>query len=128
MLKIDPAFFFHLRRYHFPGNIRELKNIIERAVILADGDGLTEETLPDEVFRPQHKLQPEQSLLSQQSPVSATVPNRDFRADSTDLKSVEQEHILRILSMVNGNKSEAAKRLDIGLATLYRKLKEYNVT
>jgi two-component system, NtrC family, response regulator len=128
MLKVDPAFFFYLRRYHFPGNIRELKNVIERAVILADGDGLTEETLPDEVLKPRHKVQSEQSLLTQQSPVSATLPNHEFRADSTDLKSVEQEHILRILSMVNGNKSEAAKRLDIGLATLYRKLKEYNVT
>jgi transcriptional regulator of acetoin/glycerol metabolism len=47
--------------------------------------------------------------------------------DNIDLKTVEQEHILRVLTMVNGNKSEAAKRLDIGLATLYRKLKEYNV-
>lgn len=129
MLKIEPEFIFYLKRYHFPGNIRELKNIIERAVILADGNGLTVDTLPDEVLRPERKAEPEQSLVAQSEVVStAPVSTYEFRADNTDLKSVEQEHILRVLSMVNGNKSEAAKRLDIGLATLYRKLKEYNVS
>ena len=128
MLKIDPDFIFYLKNYQFPGNIRELKNIIERAVILADGDGLTLNTLPDEVLRPQQRMQPEPKLVTQQTSMATTSVSYDFKADTTDLKSVEQEHILRVLSMVNGNKSEAAKRLDIGLATLYRKLKEYNVS
>jgi len=128
MLKIDPDFMFYLKSYHFPGNIRELKNIVERAVILADGDGLTSNTLPDEVLRPQQRLQAEPNLVPQEEAVATTASSYEFRADTTDLKSVEQEHILRVLTMVNGNKSEAAKRLDIGLATLYRKLKEYNVS
>ena len=44
-------------------------------------------------------------------------------SELSDLKSVERQHILRVLDKADGNKSEAAKRLDIGLATLYRKLK-----
>lgn len=124
MMDIDPEFLYHLKRYDFPGNIRELKNIVERAVILADGNYLTAETLPNEVL--QKNTLPE-SVVSEAMPSSAP-PLYQYQADSVDLKSVEQEHILRVLNMVKGNKSEAAKRLDIGLATLYRKLKEYNVS
>ncbi|MGI9542456.1 MAG: helix-turn-helix domain-containing protein, partial [Cyclobacteriaceae bacterium] len=47
--------------------------------------------------------------------------------DTFDLKTVEKNHILKMLNIVGGNKSEAAKKLDIGLATLYRKLKEYGL-
>jgi DNA-binding NtrC family response regulator len=105
-----------LQRHSWPGNIRELKNVIERSVILAEGTELTPETLPKE-------------LLS----VSATLPKLETNGsgasinDLSDLKSVERQHILRVLDKADGNKSEAAKRLDIGLATLYRKLKEYGL-
>ena len=105
-----------LQRHSWPGNIRELKNVIERSVILADGTELTPETLPKE-------------LLS----VSAALPKLESNgsgasiSELSDLKSVERQHILRVLDKADGNKSEAAKRLDIGLATLYRKLKEYGL-
>lgn len=124
MIDIDPEFLYYLKRYDFPGNIRELKNIVERAVILAEGNYLTAETLPNEVL--QRNAQPEVAAVGEG--ISSAPPALQYEADSVDLKSVEQEHILRVLNMVNGNKSEAAKRLDIGLATLYRKLKEYNVS
>jgi DNA-binding NtrC family response regulator len=124
IMKIDPEFMYFLKHYDWPGNIRELKNVIERAVILAEGVELTVDTLPNEVLQCRKK----ERALETVYPEQEMVPAAAYEADSIDLKSVEQEHILRVLQMVNGNKSEAAKRLDIGLATLYRKLKEYNVS
>ena len=128
--RIDPAFMNRLKHYDWPGNVRELKNVVERAVILTDGPELTVDTLPKEILNEQpapvleevtegHAAQGE-TMLERGEPSGAAV-------ETVNLKSVEQEHILRVLNMVNGNKSEAAKRLDIGLATLYRKLKEYDI-
>jgi DNA-binding NtrC family response regulator len=105
-----------LQRYPWPGNIRELKNVIERSVILEDNQELTEETLPKEFLT--------------SSPNAIKVESngsKDAGGELSDLKSVEKHHILRVLDGADGNKSEAAKKLDIGLATLYRKLKEYGL-
>lgn len=127
ILRIEPEFMYYLRKYNWPGNIRELKNVIERAVILSDGRELTVDTLPNEVLAASHRevQSPKNEVMQEENVYSnSTVESSE---DNIDLKTVEQEHILRVLTMVNGNKSEAAKRLDIGLATLYRKLKEYNV-
>jgi transcriptional regulator with PAS, ATPase and Fis domain len=102
--------FIHaLRAYDWPGNIRELKNVIERAVILSDGDELGYEVLPAEI----------KEKLSVNGDTDTSI--------NVELKTIEKQHILKVLDMVEGNKSEAAKRLDIGLATLYRKLKEYGL-
>jgi transcriptional regulator with PAS, ATPase and Fis domain len=105
-----------LQRHPWPGNIRELKNVIERSVILEDNQELTEETLPKEFLT--------------SSPNAIKVESngsKDAGGELSDLKSVEKHHILRVLDGADGNKSEAAKKLDIGLATLYRKLKEYGL-
>ena len=94
-----------LKEYHFPGNLRELKNIIERAVILSSGDELTVANLPEEIFG--HK------------------DSNEIHSDS--LKEIEKQHILKIYSENNRNKSVTAEKLGIGSVTLYRKLKEYGV-
>jgi DNA-binding NtrC family response regulator len=100
----------------WPGNIRELKNVIERSVILAEDTELTEETLPREF----------KSVTQGKVKVESN-GTKEAGGELSDLKSVEREHILRMLDYADGNKSEAAKKLDIGLATLYRKLKEYGL-
>jgi len=107
-----------LQKHPWPGNIRELKNVIERSVILADGTELTPDTLPKEFLTATPQLQ---KVESNGSSSHSTIN------ELSDLKSVERQHILRVLDHADGNKSEAAKRLDIGLATLYRKLKEYGL-
>ncbi len=107
-----------LQQHQWPGNIRELKNVIERSVILAEGNELKPETLPKEFLQAEHQ------------PAAMVESNGNGGYDSDhfeDLKSVEKQHILKVLSLADGNKSEAAKKLDIGLATLYRKLKEYGL-
>ncbi len=133
--RVDPDFIAQLKKYDWPGNIRELKNVVERAVILSDRNELTVDTLPREILNGQALPEPQEAVLVEAASFSgalggaapvASVPVAN--KGTVDLKSVEQNHILRVLGMVNGNKSEAAKRLDIGLATLYRKLKEYKIS
>ena len=97
-----------LEAYNWPGNIRELKNIIERAVILADENILDETLLPYDMQEPQ--------------PAKGTHLLATF-----DLSAIEKLHIQRVLHHSHGNRAEAARLLNIGVATLYRKLKDYGL-
>ena len=101
-------FLDHLQQHEWKGNIRELKNIIERAVILSDGPQLTVDNLPSEL---------QGTGLHVVGPLSAF-----------DLASVEKLHIQRVLNHTRGNKTEAARLLNIGLTTLYRKIEEYKLS
>ncbi len=105
---ISKDFLGHLQQHEWKGNIRELKNIIERAVILADGPMLTVDNLPSEL---------QVTGLRVGGPLSAF-----------DLASVEKLHIQRVLNHTRGNKTEAARLLNIGLTTLYRKIEEYKLS
>lgn len=94
-----------LENNSWKGNIRELKNIIERSVILADSDELNLDTLPED-------LQYGKSYS-------------DLSAFS--MASAEKLHIQKILNHTAGNKAETARLLEIGIATLYRKLEQYKI-
>lgn len=95
-----------LKAYNWRGNIRELKNIIERAAILAEGDIITPDLLPPELC--------------------GKATSAQISTDSS-LKEVERAHIQRVLNAVNGNKTKAAEILEIGTSTLYRKIEEYSL-
>jgi two-component system NtrC family response regulator len=99
-------FLYALERQPWKGNIRELKNVIERAVILAEGSQLDTDSLPIELLSENYRLQ----TLS-----------------AFDLASVEKLHIQRVLNYTQGNKPEAARLLNIGLTTVYRKMEEYGL-
>jgi len=103
---ISPEFMERLQQHEWKGNIRELKNVIERAVILSAGNQLAVESLPLEM---QHLRYGQQAL------------------SAFDLASVEKLHIQRVLIHTKGNKTETAKLLNIGLTTLYRKIEEYGL-
>lgn len=105
---MSPEFLEHLQQHAWKGNIRELKNIIERAVILSDGPQLNVDNLPSEL---------------QVTSFRTTGPLSAF-----DLASVEKLHIQRVLNHTKGNKTEAARLLNIGLTTLYRKIEEYHIS
>jgi len=94
-----------LQQSNWKGNIRELKNVIERAVILEESENITKESLPYEL----------------QFPFTGT-------ENIYDLAVIERQHIRKVLQHTNGNKSETARLLNIGLTTLYRKLEEYNIS
>jgi two-component system NtrC family response regulator len=100
-------FLHKLEAYNWPGNVRELKNIIERAVILCDTHELDASLLPYEF---------------DSSPVKS-----NGNLSAFDLSSVEKLHIQRVLNHTQSNRAEAARLLNIGIATLYRKLKEYGL-
>jgi two-component system NtrC family response regulator len=104
--EIDEECIRKLQGYNFPGNIRELRNIIERAVILTDGNVLLPSSLPNDLF----------------------YENKSYSTPMTEkLDEVEKLHILKVLEETEGNKTRTAELLGIGLTTLYRKLKEYKI-
>ncbi|SDC14927.1 sigma-54-dependent transcriptional regulator [Niabella drilacis] len=108
LLHISPEAFRALENYNWPGNIRELKNSIERSVILMQDDELHVDDLPLEIQQYQH-------------------PGADAGENPSSLASMEKNHIRRILQFTKGNKAEAARILEIGVATLYRKIDEYRL-
>ena len=105
---IQPEVLKQLQAHDWKGNIRELKNTIERAVILEDSDQLTLSSLPFEL----------QNI--------ETNPHDNLSA--FNLSTVEKLHIQKILHHTKGNKTKAAELLGIGLTTLYRKMEEYQIT
>jgi len=107
-LEVSEEFLDKLEGYHWPGNVRELKNVIERAVILSADGCLTPEVLPYEL---QHQTGNQHKSMS-----------------AFSMSSVEKLHIQKVLNYTKGNKAEAARLLEIGIATLYRKLDEYNIS
>jgi len=106
-INLSPDFVSALQQYNWPGNIRELKNVIERAVILSNGNELTTAELPLE-------------LQAFSSELSAGL-------SAFSLASAEKLHIQKVLNYTNGNKTETARLLNIGLTTLYRKIEEYKI-
>ncbi|RZJ81165.1 MAG: sigma-54-dependent Fis family transcriptional regulator [Flavobacterium sp.] len=102
-LKMDEKLIKVLEKHSWKGNVRELKNVIERLVILADGEVIGNSQLPNEFF--------------------IDAPN----VNAFDLQTIEKQHIQKILLHTKGNKTETARLLNIGLTTLYRKIEEYQI-
>jgi transcriptional regulator with PAS, ATPase and Fis domain len=96
-----------LNAYHFPGNVRELENVIERAVIVCDGGLVLPRHLPERFRR-------------LEAAASRT------RTDFVSLAELERGYIRQVLEATGGNKSETAKILGINRASLWRKLKRYD--
>lgn len=101
------AFIDRLQRNEWRGNIRELRNVIERSLIVCHSSELSVDNLPVEL---QYQDKLKSSILS-----------------AFDLSSVERLHILYVLQYTKGNKTQAAKLLNISSATLYRKIEEYKI-
>jgi two-component system, NtrC family, response regulator len=97
-----------LKLHHWKGNIRELRNVMERGVILANGKEMTMNCLPPEFQKNHYKRGNVRSVF--------------------DLDNMEKIHIERVLQYTHGNKVDAARLMNIGLTTLYRKLKAYHLS
>ena len=105
-----------LRTYHWPGNIRELKNVVRRATLLSTSDQITLDALPPEIVYP----------VSQEvrEDFAASIRNPDLKAVQ---EKTEKALIEETLIKVKYNKTQAAKVLNIDRKTLYNKLKRYNL-
>jgi len=106
-----------LKKYHWPGNIRELKNIIERSFVLRNHDTL----------RPSLLLNHHQGFLPEAISSPLPSPPSGHRAKLTTLWEMEKKHISEALLACSGNRTHAAKSLGISRATLIRKLKVYQI-
>ncbi len=98
-----------LKQYPWNGNIRELKNIIERSVILSETAELNMDSLPAEFQKQAPQVRNGKQL------------------SAFDLASAEKLHIQKVLNYTGGNKTETARLLNIGLTTLYRKIDEFKL-
>lgn len=113
-LEIDPEANDILRAYTWPGNVRQLENVINRAYILADGGHITLADLPPDVSRQSATI----------SEVTGTVVAREGGLRD-QLRQLEAEVIARALEEAGGDRKSAAQKLGIGLSSLYRKMEEF---
>ncbi len=104
--KLDPGFLSKLKNHNFPGNIRELQFVIERAVIMAEGTLLTAGDLSF-------------------SAIESKVESHEI--EDTRLETVEKNTILKVIDRNRGNISKSAKELGITRAALYRRLEKYDL-
>jgi DNA-binding NtrC family response regulator len=110
-----------LLEYDWPGNVRELENCVERAVALGADDLLDINDLPPVVLQ-----QDSASVVVQRTDTNESEKSSHQLSDS-DLEELERATIMRVFQQVNGDKTLAGKMLGISRATLYRKLKRYNI-
>lgn len=103
-LHISPETLHLFKQQYWHGNIRELRNVIERAVILMDGDTILPQHLPYEIQKQSESI-----------------------TNNLSLAAVEKSHIEKVLQYTHGNKTRTAEYLGIGLTTLYRKMEEYHI-
>jgi transcriptional regulator with PAS, ATPase and Fis domain len=132
---IDPKALEALKNYHWPGNVRELQNYVERAVVMASGDELTCELLPEAVLRgPKARTAPRARAadletltfeLVQQGLASAGPQEDNLHAKVVN--RVERELIAQVMTSCDSVQTKAATKLGINRNTLHKKLKEYNL-
>lgn len=111
VIEVPPAVMRLFSRYTWPGNIRELRNIMERAVVLARGKRITERDLPEELFVPETA-----------APHCESAP-----PPLGSLKEMETHAIRAALERFQGNKSKAAKMLGMSRKTFYKRLEEMKI-
>ena len=116
MITISSAAMECMLQYDWPGNVRELENVVERAVALGSENTLEVRDLPPAVHSGANSYASAERTSQPKPPVSAT-----------DLEELERATIQRVFEQVNGDKALAGKMLGISRATLYRKLKRYNI-
>ena len=107
---ISPEAMACITNYHWPGNIRELKNILSKAILLGEGETVLLEHLPEELQAASKKIVGDPAL-----------------GESISLDECEKEHILQVLAEANWNQSKAAELLGIHRNTLRDKIRKYNL-
>ena len=121
-----------LKEYYWHGNLRELQNVVKRAVLLTQGNYIDADVLPQEIISPQYFTPDDTGAAGVQisyDPARPGVPV--FSQSAANLKSVsenaERAAILKVLEKTGYNKTKAAEVLNIDRKTLYNKLKAYDI-
>jgi two-component system nitrogen regulation response regulator GlnG/two-component system response regulator HydG len=106
-----------LMHYDYPGNIRELENIIDHAVVLCDADFILLAHLPEYITR-----ESDQGFLKLPKTGDVSESGRILT-----LNEIEKNHIIKAMQLFENNQTDVAKRLGISRSTLWRKLKEHQI-
>lgn len=114
-----------LYAYHWPGNVRQLRNCLERALILANNGRITTSELPPEVARPATLTTATSLLLPALQGAANGASN--IAPASASLRDVERQQIIIALEQTNWHRAKTAEILGISPSTLYRRLREYNL-
>jgi transcriptional regulator with PAS, ATPase and Fis domain len=122
MISISAAATKCMMQYSWPGNVRELENCIERAVALGSHERIDVQDLP-----PALRTSETTEFADEGSAALTSAPPPREAAPDTDLEALERVTIQRVFEQVQGDKALAGKMLGISRATLYRKLKRYNI-
>jgi two-component system response regulator AtoC len=133
-LTFSPEAMQLLERYDYPGNVRELENAIEHAVVISDGLRINAADLPAAVREPRllqegadHAAAPGASFAARETTQSVAGTSQEDTRETWSLAEVEKEHIQRVLARHHGNATAAAKQLGLSRTTLWRKLREYGL-
>ena len=121
---LEPTALEALRSYSWPGNVRQLKNCLERAVILANNGRITTAELPPEVVRP---VVPVAASTTSAQHAAATDFSANVSSTPTSLRDVERQQILSALEQTGWHRGKTAEILGISPSTLYRRLRDYNL-
>jgi DNA-binding NtrC family response regulator len=112
-VQLAPSVMPHLVAYRWPGNIRELENVVERLLVLSPHQSIGEDDLPEEI----------RHVLPNASAFWVELPD-----EGISLEAVERELIVRALERFKGNQTHAAKYLDISRRTLIYRIEKYGLT
>jgi transcriptional regulator with GAF, ATPase, and Fis domain len=112
-----------LKAYNWPGNIRQLENVMERAVVIAEGPALTVRELPEDIIRAVSSA----SLQLDVDVLGSEMVEGPLRRERSQRKQRERDLLLRALEKAAGNKAEAARELGLARSTLVSKLKKHGI-
>src|SRR5262249_15598738 len=123
--QLDDDALVALKTYPWPGNIRELENVLERAVVVADGSVVTPQELPPEIAGT-----PEGKMPSGPAATGAACNRASpgLRAEREERDRREKERLVRALAAARGNKAEAARALGLARSTLVSRLRKHGLS
>lgn len=115
------------KNYAWPGNLREMRNVIKRSTLLADSDYIQQKTLPFEIVNFSKLQDMETDFEIEQEVAAEIIENKTKASLKSAAIEAEQDMIMQVLRQVNFNKSKAARLLNIDRKTLYNKMKLFDI-
>ena len=126
--RIDDDALAVLKAYHWKGNVRQLENVMEQAVVMAEGPTITAVDLHAELFRADPAADSVPGSDGAQEASGILVAAGGLRAEREERDRHEKERLVRALAAAGGNKAEAARALGLARSTLVSRLKKYGLS